>query len=99
MIAVDFAAGPSYEIVLAAEPDADDTKALLRSLYATFIPNKVVVLRASNESSPAIVELAEYTKEHGTIDGQATAYVCRNYACQLPTADPAVMLSQLGISE
>jgi hypothetical protein len=97
MTAVDFATGPSYEVVLAAEPDAADTKAMLRSLYSTFIPNKVVVLRPSNEESPAIIELAAYTKEHGSIDGQATAYVCRNYACQLPTADPKVMLQQLGV--
>jgi hypothetical protein len=28
-------------------------------------------------------------------DGQATAYVCLNYACQLPTTEPAVMLEQV----
>jgi uncharacterized protein YyaL (SSP411 family) len=99
MIAVDFATGPSYEVVLAAEPDAADTKAMLRPLYSKFIPNKVVVLRPSNEQSPEIVKLAEYTNDQGSIDGRATAYVCRNYACQLPTTDPAVMLSQLGVGD
>jgi uncharacterized protein YyaL (SSP411 family) len=27
--------------------------------------------------------------------GQATAYVCENYACQLPTTDVAMLKAQL----
>ena len=30
-----------------------------------------------------------------TIDNKPTAYICRNYACQLPTTNPDTMLSQL----
>jgi uncharacterized protein YyaL (SSP411 family) len=31
------------------------------------------------------------------IDGEATAYVCRNFACALPTADHDVLAAQLRI--
>lgn len=30
------------------------------------------------------------------LDGRATAYVCENYACQLPTQDPTLLARQLG---
>jgi uncharacterized protein YyaL (SSP411 family) len=30
-----------------------------------------------------------------TIDGRPTAYVCENYACQLPTSNPAVVAQLL----
>jgi uncharacterized protein YyaL (SSP411 family) len=29
------------------------------------------------------------------IDGRATAYVCRNFACNLPVTDPAALADQL----
>jgi len=39
--------------------------------------------------------LAPFTKDLTTIDGKATAYVCRNYMCNLPTIDVQKMLEQL----
>jgi hypothetical protein len=32
------------------------------------------------------------------IDGRATAYVCRNFACRLPITDPAALREQLAAS-
>jgi uncharacterized protein YyaL (SSP411 family) len=31
------------------------------------------------------------------VDGKPTAYVCRNYACQLPVTDPEDLAAQLGV--
>jgi uncharacterized protein YyaL (SSP411 family) len=31
----------------------------------------------------------------GLVDGQAAAYVCRNFACQLPVTDPAALRAAL----
>ena len=33
--------------------------------------------------------------DRGQIDGRATAYVCRNYACNLPVTDPDALAEQL----
>jgi uncharacterized protein YyaL (SSP411 family) len=30
-----------------------------------------------------------------TVDGRATAYLCRDFACQAPTAEPAELSRQL----
>jgi uncharacterized protein YyaL (SSP411 family) len=97
MLAVDFAIGPSYEVVIAGKAGAKDTKAMIRALRAHFLPNKVVILRPSEEESPNIANIAEYTKYQTSIDGKATAYVCLNYNCKLPTTDSGKMLELLDV--
>src|SRR5947199_8614921 len=60
---------------------------LLRELNSRFLPNKIVLLVDGEASRKA---LSAYLPVIGTMtekQGQATAYVCENYACQLPTAD------------
>ncbi|MGZ5440561.1 MAG: thioredoxin domain-containing protein [Thermoanaerobaculia bacterium] len=81
--ALDFSLGPSFEIVLSG----DDVSAMRRAVFAPFVPNKVVVHRPSGASR--ITQIAPYTEEQRAIGGKATAYVCTNYACKLPTTDPA----------
>jgi len=95
MNAVDFGVGPSYEVVIAGDPLEADTQAMLSALRAEFIPNKVVLLRPPGES-PEIVRLAGYIKNYTSWNGQATAYVCLNYYCELPTTDISQMLALLG---
>ena len=80
--ALDFVLGPSYEVVLSGK----DVKAMRRAVFARFVPNKVV-LRAP-------LKLAPYTEQQKPLRGRATAYVCTNYLCKLPTTD-AAKLSEL----
>jgi uncharacterized protein YyaL (SSP411 family) len=86
MLAVDFAVGPSQEVVVVGKPGAADTQAMIARIRKSFQPNRVIILRPPGDRQP-IVKLAPYTANMGMIDGQATAYVCRNFACELPTAD------------
>ena len=92
--AVDLGVGPSYEVVIAGDPSADDTQAMLSALRGEFFPNKVVLLRPPGES-PGIIRLAKYIKNNTSRSGQATAYVCLNYYCELPTTDISQMLELL----
>lgn len=85
--ALDFAIGPTYEIVIVGESLAEDTKIMLETIRSTYLPNKIVILRPLEEQSPIIIQLAEFTKEHKSIEGKATVYVCINYNCRLPTTD------------
>ena len=93
MQALDFWEGPSFEVVIAGKPDSPDVKAMLSALNKRFQPNKVVILRDPEDTK--ISELASYTKNQLPKDGKATAYVCRNFACKLPTIDVAEMLKHL----
>ena len=94
--AADFSAGPSYEVVIAGDPEAQDTRAMLRALRQEFLPSAVVLLRPTNVDSPEIIQVAPFTAAQGAVKGKATAYVCRDFACNLPTNDIEAMLGALG---
>lgn len=93
MSALDFALGPSEEIVIAGDLQADDTKDMLMALRKEFIPNKVVIFRPDEESE--ITRISEYTKNLSSRNGKATAYVCRSFNCILPVTEPGKMLERL----
>jgi len=90
MVALDFAVGPSYEIVISGEKNSRDTMNMIKMLRDNYIPNKVVVLK--EENSVDLEKIAPYTKSQGVINNKATAYVCENFICKLPTNDPDKML-------
>jgi uncharacterized protein YyaL (SSP411 family) len=97
MVAMDFWIGPSYEIVIIGNSRAKDTKEMLEALRKHFIPNKVVILKAAKSKSPEIIRIAEFTKYQTSIDGKATAYVCADYKCKMPTTDVSKMLELLNV--
>jgi uncharacterized protein YyaL (SSP411 family) len=80
MSALDFLLGPSFEVVLAGK----DVRPLQRAVWASFVPNKVV-LRSGGD----MTRIAPFTEAQRAIGGRATAYVCTNHLCRLPTGDPA----------
>ncbi len=86
MVALDFLIGPSCEVVIAG----GDTKAMIRALREKFLPGTVILRPAEGVTAPA-----EFTGSLLSIDGKATAYVCRNRACRPPTTDPGEMLKYL----
>jgi uncharacterized protein YyaL (SSP411 family) len=109
---VDFLLGPSYEVVIAGDPGAEDTSRLAGSLRRAFQPNKVLLLRPDigaassggagrgeaehGEPDGRLLRLAPFVRDYRAgPEGRALAYVCRGYACRLPTADPAEMLRLL----
>jgi uncharacterized protein YyaL (SSP411 family) len=96
MATLDFGIGPAYEVVVVGDPDAQDTIEMLKALRSRFMPSKVVILVDSGEDSPLIFRLAEFTKNLATANGSATAFVCANQSCDLPTTDAARMLDLLG---
>jgi len=96
MAAADLAIGPSYEVVIAGDLQADDTRQMLNAIRGIFVPNKVVILHPTGQKHPPIDDIVPFIKDHSSIDGKATAYVCLDYNCQLPTKDIASMLELLG---
>ena len=93
MTALDFAIGPSYEVVISGEKTSQDTMKLIKTIRDHYIPNKVVILNDKNDI--AISQIAPYTKSQKPINGKATAYVCQNFICNLPTSDADKMVELL----
>jgi uncharacterized protein YyaL (SSP411 family) len=85
---------PPIHIVIAGERDAEDTKAMLATVQETFTPFKsLLVLDDSNREFFA--QHLPFTAEMKPRDGQATAYVCRDFACQQPVTTIEALREQL----
>jgi uncharacterized protein YyaL (SSP411 family) len=95
LVAHDFALGPTFEIVIAGRIGRKDTQNMIRALYREFVPRKVVVFRPTDDLSPSMDRLAEYTKPMKSTAGRATAYVCRSGQCERPTTGIRTMMKLL----
>ena len=91
MCAADFYFDTVKEIAFIGDPDAPDTKKLVRTLYDRYLPNKVVV------GAPDFLEKTEIPLLVGKTrrEGKATAYVCEGYRCKLPVTTADALVSQL----
>jgi uncharacterized protein YyaL (SSP411 family) len=83
---LDFAIGPSYEVVVVGDPASPDTKEMLSAFRKKYSPNKVLLFKGTGDV-PDITAIAEFTKGQSSLDGKATAYVCLDHVCNLPTTD------------
>jgi uncharacterized protein YyaL (SSP411 family) len=90
LIGLDFMMGPSYEIIIVGEKESIDTQNILKKIYTNYVPNRIILLKTDE-----IKKVAEYVKNYQSIGGKSTVYVCRNYACELPTTDPEKVLEML----
>jgi uncharacterized protein YyaL (SSP411 family) len=91
---LDFFFGPTREIVISGEKDAADTKAMIAALRKGFRPNQVILLRTP-ENAEALAKIAPYTETQTSLDGKATAYVCRDFSCKAPTTEVAGMMASV----
>ena len=93
--AIDFSLVKPKQIIIAGGRDKDDTEAMLAELYKRYIPNKVVLLADTENKNNFMSENFPIMKSMVMIGEKATAYVCEDYACKLPTNDIEMFLSLL----
>jgi uncharacterized protein len=92
--ALDFAIGPSAEIVIVGEPGADDTGRLIRALNAYYLPRSTVLFRPVSPAAE-ITRIAPFTAAMNLVGGRATAYVCSGKTCAAPLTDPEKLIDLL----
>ena len=80
------------EIAIIGDRDDPDTQALLSEVHRRFLPNRVLIGRKESGGVMAGLPLLEGRE---MVDGMPTAYVCRNYVCQLPVTDAGALARQL----
>jgi uncharacterized protein YyaL (SSP411 family) len=93
--ALDAYLATTKEIVIIGDPQEEATRALIEVIHDCYLPNKLLVVahpERVEELSQPIPLLVGRTQ----IDGLPTAYVCENYACQLPVTAPSALAEQLG---
>ena len=98
MVALEFAIGPSFKIVIAGDPLSEDTELMIETLRAQFIPNRIILLNPTTDETPLIHQIAPNLKTQMSLHGKATAYVCSKDVCKAPVTDVVAMLKILEIN-
>ena len=88
--ALEFSLSKPKQIIIAGEPGAADTKAILRLVFDRFIPNKVLLLADGGAAQRQLAGWQPAIESITRRNGRATAYICEDYVCRLPTSDPGI---------
>jgi hypothetical protein len=89
LAACEFLLKEPREAIVVGDRGAPDTEALLRTLAESFGPFRVTLLVDSEETRARLTRGIPAIAAMGRPDGRAAAYVCTNYACQMPVTEPA----------
>ncbi len=95
LAALQFSLTKPKQIVFAAQPADTDLKTFLRILHKPFFPNKIVLLADNSDGQAYLANRLPFLRNLQPIENRATAFVCEDFVCQLPTADPAQFKKQI----
>jgi hypothetical protein len=87
---VDMLVNGAVELALVGDPSSEAFRDLERTAADRYVPSLVVAGGATNGRGDVTL-----LRDRDPIDGRATAYVCRNYACELPATDASTLGRQL----
>jgi uncharacterized protein len=90
LLALQLASAPIDEVAIVGDPATPDTQALLEVVFDGLRARQVVAL-SPNPAASAVPLL----HDRPMLDGRATAYVCRRFACRQPVTEPADLAAQL----
>ena len=91
--ALDFYLASPREIAIVGPVEVAGTRALLDTVHGRYLPNKVVM--GMDPDSDGFERDLPLLEDKEMLAGMPTAYVCQNYACQLPVTEPDALAAQL----
>ncbi len=83
------------QIVIAGEPQAADTREMLDLVWGRYLPNSILMLADQGTGQQELARRLPFIANMRAKNGKATAYVCQNYVCNLPSSDPKVVANLL----
>ena len=92
--AAQFYVNPVKQVVIVGEMDDQRTQELLAEVRRQFRPDSVLALLDPNDPARSTTDLSLF-EGRTMIDGEPTAYVCRDYVCELPVTSPTALRQQL----
>ena len=87
LCALDFALSKPKQVIVAGGLDDPGTREMLRLVYARFLPNKILLVVPDDAARARLAKYMPFVKGVRPVAGKATAYICLNYACEMPTND------------
>jgi len=92
LCALDYKSDLPREVVLSGELGQPGFESLRDAVFSAQRLNRVVALADARRSLAGLSPLVEAREPK---DDRAVAYVCENFACRRPIADPAELLAAL----
>jgi len=87
MAAIDFFLSTPKQIVIAGKRDSADTRKFLEEIARRYLPNKILLLANGDSNQKFLASRLPFLASMTPLENKATAYICENYACNLPTND------------
>ena len=88
--AIDFAVGPQLQLAIVGSHDDSKFQDLARVAQSLYLPRLVMAGGPTgSQQMPALMD------DRSMVDNQPTAYLCRNFSCNLPTTSPEVLAQQI----
>jgi hypothetical protein len=95
LAAMDLAHATPRHVVIAGDPESPGVRAMIREFDRRFRPHDLLLVVDAGERQRRLAKLAPFVAALAARDGRATAYVCVDYACRLPTTDLETFAAQL----
>ncbi len=99
LTALDFHLDQSREIIIVVPQDAVSADPFLAILRKHYLPNQVLALVSEDPDGQSLEKIMPIVRNRPAMDGKATAYVCQNHTCKLPTADPHEFARLVGVKQ
>jgi len=85
--ALDFHLDKPRQIIVSGNKDEADTREMLKIINTKYLPNTIVLLADGKENQSFLTTFHPIIKSLERLDNKATAYVCEDFVCRLPTND------------
>ncbi len=82
-----FESNEPKEVVVVGSGKDPETKLAIEKIKSIYIPSKVIIFKDTDDKSNKLTPLAKWTMTQESIDDKTTFYVCRDFACKIPTTD------------
>ena len=97
LLVLDFLRGGPTEIALIGDPSDERARALAKAAAEAFVSHRVIAHASGGSGGGA--ESHPLLRGKTLVDGAPSAYICRNYACDLPVTDPNALSVKLAAAE
>ena len=74
------------EIVVVGDGNLDGTQEILNTINSLYLPNRIILFKDISKSK-SLETIAPWTKDHVSLNGKPTIYICENFACKQPTTN------------
>ncbi len=81
---LDFALGPSQEIVIVGDKNDETTVEIIQLLHKKFLPNTVVLFLSKDGEGNRLQKLSSFLNANIAFEHKPIVYICEQLSCKKP---------------